>query len=166
MSTIIYNDCGVTTILPLGVECYSVNASTPDSNDGRIYLTITGGSSPYSITWSNASKDQNIKNLIPGEYTATVVDYYGDYTATTVCTIESTQFYVDLFADCANEYNLYLTGLTTTFVEGGIYKFTTSDSTLNLGCFTYSVILFNFVEHHHGFTSPKHHSYPSIRPSK
>ena len=138
MSTIIYNDCGVTTILPLGVECYSVNASTPDSNDGRIYLTITGGSSPYSITWSNASKDQNIKNLIPGEYTATVVDYYGDYTATTVCTIESTQFYVDLFADCANEYNLYLTGLTTTFVEGGIYKFTTSDSTLNLGCFTYS----------------------------
>ena len=138
MSTIIYNDCGVTTILPLGVECYSVNASTPDSNDGRIYLTITGGSSPYSITWSNASKDQNIKNLIPGEYTATVVDYYGDYTATTVCTVESTQFYVDLFADCANEYNLYLTGLTTTFVEGGIYKFTTSDSTLNLGCFTYS----------------------------
>ena len=138
MSTIIYNDCGVTTILPLGVECYSVNASTPDSNDGRIYLTITGGSSPYSITWSNASKDQNIKNLIPGEYTATVVDYYGDYTATTVCTIESTQFYVDLFADCANEYNLYLTGLTTTFVEGGIYKFTTSDSTLDLGCFTYS----------------------------
>jgi len=67
-----------------------------------------------------------------------VVDYYGDYTATTVCTVESTQFYVDLFADCANEYNLYLTGLTTTFVEGGIYKFTTSDSTLNLGCFIYS----------------------------
>jgi len=138
MSTIIYNDCGVTTILPLGVECYSVNASTPDSNDGRIYLTITGGSTPYSITWSNGLKDQNIKNLIPGEYTATVVDYYGDYTATTVCTVESTEFYVDLFADCANEYNLYLTGLTTTFVEGGIYKFTTSDSTLNLGCFIYS----------------------------
>jgi len=133
MSTIIYNDCGVTTILPLGVECYSVNASTPDSNDGRIYLTITGGSSPYSITWSNGLKDQNIKNLIPGEYTATVVDYYGDYTATTVCNVESTQFYVDLFADCANEYNLYLTGLTGTYVTGGVYKFTT-----NLGCFTYS----------------------------
>jgi len=133
MSTIIYNDCGVTTILPLGVECYSVNASTPDSNDGRIYLTITGGSAPYSITWSNGLKDQNIKNLIPGEYTATVVDYYGDYTATTVCNVESTQFYVDLFGDCANEYNLYLTGLTGTYVEGGVYKFTT-----NLGCFTYS----------------------------
>ena len=133
MSTIIYNDCGVTTILPLGVECYSVNASTPDSNDGRIYLTITGGSSPYSITWSNGLKDQNIKNLIPGKYTATVVDNYGDYTATTVCTVESTQFYVDLFADCANEYNLYLTGLTGTYVVGGVYKFTT-----NLGCFTYS----------------------------
>jgi len=52
MSTIIYNDCGVTTILPMGVNCYSVNSTTPDTNDGRIYLTITGGSAPYSITWS------------------------------------------------------------------------------------------------------------------
>lgn len=133
MSTIIYNDCGVTTILPLGVVCYSINSSTPDSNDGRIYLTITGGSTPYSITWSNGLKDQNIKNLIPGEYVATVVDFYGDYSATTVCTVEPTQFYVDLFADCANEYNLYLTGLTGTYDEGGVYKFTT-----NLGCFIYS----------------------------
>ena len=74
MSTIIYNDCGVTTILPLGVECYSVNSSTPDSNDGRIYLTITGGSSPYSITWSNGLKDQNIKNLLVALVGVSVTD--------------------------------------------------------------------------------------------
>jgi hypothetical protein len=134
MSTIIYNDCGVTTILPLGVECYSVNSSTPNSNDGRIYLTITGGSSPYSITWSNGLKDQNIKNLIPGEYTATVVDFYGDYTATTVCTVASDTFYLDYFQNCFTLDYLYLTGLTSSnYIPGSVYKFTTAQ-----GCYTYS----------------------------
>ena len=112
MSTIIYNDCGVITILPMGVECYSINSSTPDSNDGRIYLTITGGSTPYSITWSNGLKDQNIKNLIPGEYVASVVDFYGDYSATTTCLVESDTFYMDYFQSCTNSDYLYLTGLT------------------------------------------------------
>jgi hypothetical protein len=134
MSTIIYNDCGVTTILPMGVNCYSVNSTTPDSNDGRIYLTITGGSAPYSITWSNGLKDQNIKNLIPGEYTATVVDYYGDYSATTTCLIESDTFYMDYFQNCFTLGYIYLTGLTSSdYTPGLVYKFTN-----NLGCFTYS----------------------------
>jgi hypothetical protein len=134
MSTIIYNDCGVITILPMGVECYSINSSTPDSNDGRIYLTITGGSTPYSITWSNGLKDQNIKNLIPGEYVASVVDFYGDYSATTTCLVESDTFYMDYFQSCTNSDYLYLTGLTSSnFVEGLVYKFTTAQ-----GCWTYS----------------------------
>lgn len=134
MSTIIYNDCGVITILPMGVECYSINSSTPDSNDGRIYLTITGGSTPYSVTWSNGLKDQNIKNLIPGEYVATVVDFYGDYSATTTCLVESNTFYMDYFQSCTNSDYLYLTGLTSSnFVEGLVYKFTTAQ-----GCWTYS----------------------------
>lgn len=134
MSTIIYNDCGVITILPMGVECYSINSSTPDSNDGRIYLTITGGSAPYSVTWSNGLKDQNIKNLIPGEYVATVVDFYGDYSATTTCLVESDTFYMDYFQSCTNSDYLYLTGLTSSnFVEGLVYKFTTAQ-----GCWTYS----------------------------
>lgn len=134
MSTIIFNECGVTTILPLGVVCYSLNTSTPDSNDGRIYLTITGGSTPYSVTWSNGLKDQNIKNLITGEYVATVVDFYGDYTATTVCTVGSDTFYMDYFESCSSDDYLYLTGLTSSdFTEGLIYKFTTAQ-----GCWTYS----------------------------
>lgn len=134
MSTIVINECGVITILPMGVSCNVENSSTPDTNDGVIYLTVTGGSTPYDVTWSNGLKTKNLYNLYPGEYTATVVDYYGDYTATTTCTVESDTFYVDYFANCFSEDLIFLTGLTeTNYVEGSIYKFQT-----NQGCWIYS----------------------------
>jgi hypothetical protein len=78
MSQIVKNNCGVLTILPLGVECNVTNSSNPFTNDGAIYLNITGGSTPYSVTWSNGKKSQNIYNLFPGFYEATVVDAFGD----------------------------------------------------------------------------------------
>ena len=118
MSTITINECGVQTILPLGVICNVTNATSPLTLDGAIYLTITGGSVPYSVTWSNGSNSLNLYSVSAGTYTATVVDAYGDYSATTTCTVETEQFYVDLFGDCANEYNLYLTGLTDTYKIG------------------------------------------------
>lgn len=134
MSTIVINECGVVTILPMGVNCNVENSSTPDTNDGVIYLTVTGGSTPYDVTWSNGLKTKNLYNLYPGEYTATVVDYYGDYTATTTCTVESDTFYVDYFANCFSGDLIFLTGLTeTNYVEGSIYKFQT-----NQGCWIYS----------------------------
>ena len=133
MGTIVYNNCGVITILPMNIDCSSVNSSTPITNDGRIYLNITGGSAPYSVTWSNGSKDQNLKNVPMGSYTGTVVDYYGDYTATTVCTVDSNTYYVDYFKKCNEEYYLYLSGTSTGYGEGLVYRFNTAD-----GCWTYS----------------------------
>jgi hypothetical protein len=120
----------------MGVNCNVQNAKTPDSNDGVIYLTITGGSTPYDITWENGSKTMNLYNLYPGEYSATVVDFYGDYTATTTCVVESDTFYVDYFVNCDSGNFIYLTGLTeTNYVDGNIYKFQN-----NQGCWIYSGI--------------------------
>lgn len=134
MSVLTKNDCGVTTILPLGLSCSVVNATTPLTNDGRIYLNITGGTSPYNISWSNGQKTQTLKNLVVGPYTGTVIDYYGDYTATTVCEVESTAIYVDYFQNCFTLDYLYLTGITeSNFETSKVYKLTE-----NLGCYTYS----------------------------
>ena len=47
------NSCNIITILPLGVDCNSVNASTPDATNGVIVLHITGGTPPYNIVWNN-----------------------------------------------------------------------------------------------------------------
>jgi len=133
MSNISGNTCSIVTILPLGVECYSIDASAPTSNDGTIFLTITGGSTPYNITWSNGLKTSNIYNLYPGSYTATVVDFYGDYSATTTCVIESESFNVNYFVDCDDDTPIYITGLTNTLESGSVYKFQNNDS-----CWTYS----------------------------
>ena len=133
MSQIVKNNCGVLTILPLGLECNVTNSSNPFTNDGAIYLNITGGSTPYSVTWSNGKKSQNIYNLFPGSYSGTVIDAFGDYSATTVCTVEADKFYVDYFEQCYSGDFLYLTGLTTTVVEGSVYRFTNTP-----GCWTYS----------------------------
>ena len=79
------NDCDVITLFPLGVECNGINPSGPDTLDGRLFLNITGGTSPYDITWEGGQKTPYLFNLGGGFYNVTVVDYYGDYTAITNC---------------------------------------------------------------------------------
>lgn len=81
------NNCDVITLFPLGVECYGTNPSSSTSFDGRLYLRITGGTAPYNITWEGGQKTPYLFNLGGGDYTVTVTDYYGDFTATTTCSM-------------------------------------------------------------------------------
>lgn len=81
------NECGVITILPMGVRCVTTNPSTSLSSDGIVSLSISGGSAPYTVTWIGGPISPTYNNLPNGSYTATTVDYWGDYSATTVCTI-------------------------------------------------------------------------------
>jgi hypothetical protein len=86
------NECGVITIFPMNIECVSISPSTTESNDGRVSVSITGGTPPYKYTWEgdnigNDSHAPAIDNVSIGDYTVTVVDYWGDFTATTTCTL-------------------------------------------------------------------------------
>ena len=83
-----YNPCQVYTNFPMGLRCNIL--SQPDlftNKGGVIKIDVTGGTSPYDYSWSNGSKQDTIFDLSEGDYTVTVVDYYGDYTATTTCTL-------------------------------------------------------------------------------
>lgn len=83
------NECGVITLFPLGVSCETTNPSTSTSADGSIQLVITGGTAPYTnIVWNTGVTGTTyLNNLIAGTYSATVIDYYGDFTASTLCSI-------------------------------------------------------------------------------
>jgi hypothetical protein len=81
------NECLPITIFPMGVTCYSVSPTKPDNSDGSITLIVTGGTAPYTFIWSNGNSTQTINNLSVGTYSATVIDYYGDYTAYTSCVV-------------------------------------------------------------------------------
>lgn len=82
------NECEVFTLFDMGVSCNVLRQpSTDKSFDGILTLRVTGGTSPYSFYWANGQRVQTLVNVAAGLYPVTVVDYYGDYTANTVCSL-------------------------------------------------------------------------------
>jgi hypothetical protein len=52
-------------------------ATQPTCNstaDGSINITVSGGATPYTYVWSNGAISQDISGILPGTYTAVVVD--------------------------------------------------------------------------------------------
>ena len=80
------NDCEVFTLFDMGVQCYPITIpSSQTSNDGILSVQVTGGTAPYSFYWGDGQRNQTLVGVSQGSYEITVVDFYGDYTATTVC---------------------------------------------------------------------------------
>ena len=84
------NECGIVTILPMVVECESSPPSVWGLEDGEVSVSISGGTAPYTVTWlNNGNVSPALEMVGNGSYTATTVDFYGDYTVTVVCDINT-----------------------------------------------------------------------------
>lgn len=81
------NECDVLTIFPMSVDCIVIDPQSQVSFDGSAQLSITGGTPPYIIEWEIGSFAPALTNLGPGEYNATVSDYYGDFVIDTTCVL-------------------------------------------------------------------------------
>jgi surface protein len=82
------NECRITTLFDMGVECYPITQpSSSISNDGILAVRVTGGTSPYTFLWEDGPRTQMLVGLSGGTYQVTVTDFYGDYTATTICSL-------------------------------------------------------------------------------
>ena len=108
------NQCTIITIIPMEVECNVTNASSPTASDGSAVVQVFGGTPTYSITWDNGQQGNTLTNLLPGTYSATVVDYFGDYMVTTECVVESTSQVVYQFNSCPGfaAQTIYVSGST------------------------------------------------------
>ena len=88
------NNCTPITILPLGIECVTLTAATQNYLFGSLSVNVTGGTSPYGIVWKSpngvTSNGYSINNVPVGNYVVTVVDFWGDLTATTTCSLTYT----------------------------------------------------------------------------
>jgi hypothetical protein len=122
MADITGNTCDVITLFPLEVECNITNATTNLTNDGSINLLINGGTAPYVISWNGGQIGTTLNNLSAGTYSATVIDYYGDFTATTECEVGFDTFKLSKLTECDNLSNIiYLTN--TGFDTDLVYRF-------------------------------------------
>lgn len=82
------NECDVVTLFDMGIQCYPLAIPTSStSNDGVLSILVTGGTSPYSYYWADGQRTQTLVGVSQKNYEVTVVDFYGDYTATTVCSL-------------------------------------------------------------------------------
>lgn len=82
------NECDVFTLFDMGIKCNPISQpKTSDSLDGILSLIVTGGTSPYSYYWAGGQRSQTLVGVPQGDYEVIVVDYYGDYTATTICSL-------------------------------------------------------------------------------
>lgn len=61
----------------LAITAAVTSVSGPGMSNGRIVLTITGGTSPYTYSWSNGATTRNIDGLAPGQYCVVVTDVTG-----------------------------------------------------------------------------------------
>jgi len=82
------NNCDVFTLFDMGVRCQVLKQpSSETSFDGILTIRVTGGTAPYSFYWTGGQRTQTLTNIPAGNYPITIVDYYGDYTANTICSI-------------------------------------------------------------------------------
>ena len=69
---------------PLLASAVVSNVSAYQGSDGNIDLTIEGGVGPYTIIWSNNSKQEDLTNIKRGSYTVIITDNIGQTAEVTV----------------------------------------------------------------------------------
>jgi gliding motility-associated-like protein len=62
---------------PMSITATSTDASCPDTPDGNIDLTVTGGSGTLTYQWDDGPAAADRTSILPGDYTVTVTDENG-----------------------------------------------------------------------------------------
>lgn len=93
------------------------------ANDGAINITVSGGTNPYTYSWSNGATTQNLSNIGAGNFSVTITDNNGcadslNFTLTSPGGIVVVLSAVD--ASCEGINN----GSVTANVSGGVAPYT------------------------------------------
>ncbi|WP_284652927.1 beta strand repeat-containing protein, partial [Flavobacterium buctense] len=122
-----FNGCTTTgSVLILSVpvltSTYVVTPATCAGNDAQVTVTTTGGTTPYTILWSNGATTFTLNNLLAGTYTYTVTDAngcqnFGTVTIVTAPTLvaTTTQTNVSCFAGTNGSVTATVTGGTSPY---------------------------------------------------
>ena len=109
----------------LDVSAVSTNVLCAGDETGAIDLTVTGGTPPYTYSWSNGATTQDLDGLAAGSYTGTVTDANGCTAVATVTITEPPALMISAEvtdASCAGEAS----GAIDLTVTGGVQPYTYS----------------------------------------
>ncbi len=141
------------------VDCYG-------SSSGAIDITVSGGTAPYTYSWSNGASTEDLTGLAAGTYTVTVTDANG-CTAThsftvnqpgAALSITGTVTNVDCYGSSSGAIDITVSGGTAPYTYSWSNGASTEDLT-GLSAGTYTVT----VSDAHGCTST--HSFTVNQPS-
>src|SRR5204862_227637 len=124
------NNCTASTSVTITQPAAALSLSETHVNvlcfgncTGSINLTVTGGTTPYSYSWSNGATTEDLSGLAAGTYSVTVTDN-NNCTASTSVTItqpaaglslSETHVNVLCFGNSTGSINLTVTGGTTPY---------------------------------------------------
>lgn len=74
----------ITQPADLQLSATSNNATCATGTDGSATVSVTGGTTPYSYSWSNGATTSTVSSLSPGTYVVTVTDANGCQATTSV----------------------------------------------------------------------------------
>lgn len=103
---------------PVSISCSGMNVTIYNGADGRMDATVKGGVAPFTYSWTNGGKTEDLSGLKQGEYTITVTDALGQ-TAKSTCSITQPGPPQDISLKHYFEYN----GDKLTIEEGKLKDF-------------------------------------------
>lgn len=101
------------------VNCFGVN-------DGAIDITVTGGTTNYSYSWSNGALTEDVSAIIAGNYTVTVTDFNGCTNSATFSVVQPTTALTATLIPHDVLCNGDATGSIESSVSGGTMPYTYS----------------------------------------
>ncbi|MDP2415359.1 gliding motility-associated C-terminal domain-containing protein, partial [Daejeonella sp.] len=107
----------------LSISSTQANINCFGESTGAINLTVSGGTAPYSYTWSSGQTAKDLNALAAGSYTVTVTDSKGCTATETIqitqpaaiLAISSTQTNINCFGESTGAINLTVLGGTAPY---------------------------------------------------
>jgi hypothetical protein len=103
----------------------SVTKASCGQANGAVNATITGGTTPYTYSWTNGATTEDIQNVVAGSYRLTATDANGCSSQATFIVTENNTVrttFTTVSAGCANE----ATGAIDITASGGVAPYTYS----------------------------------------
>ena len=129
-------------------QSFVLTAETCGGSDGSIDLTVTGGTAPYTFSWSSGETTEDISGLSAGTYSCTITDNAGCSISTGDIVVVNNPGTLDVTftsadencGDGAGSIDLTVTGGTAPYTFSWSSGETSEDiSGLSAGTYTYTV---------------------------